>query len=78
MDGFIHQIKAAVTDRGFRVFTTACGAEVPQIRPFEVVIGATGWSSKVTCPDPRCNWYVRTGTPHETCNPAPAKRKRKT
>lgn len=49
-DGLIHQTIAQTTDRGARILTVKCGAKMPRLRQWEIVSGATGWPSLVTCP----------------------------
>lgn len=49
-DGLIHALTGTRIERGTRTVETTCGIELTQ-QQWDPLFGATGFSSRVTCPD---------------------------
>lgn len=60
LDGLVHLLSEATTDRGARIIRVRCGAAMPKFRSKDRLAGATGWDSVVTCP--RCKPQLKEST----------------
>lgn len=49
-DGLTHLLKDVTTEKGTRIVTVKCGAEMPKFRSHDALSGATAWDSEITCP----------------------------